>query len=215
MVKSRVRIYIEGGSVGRSADNDFRRGWKKFLDELHQLAMANGFQSLEVVRGKSRRNAFERFAKHHQEYPDDLCFLLVDSEGPVRSKQQVWDVVARREGDQWAKPRWASEDDLFLIVQFVETWLVTDPDALRAFFGPDIDISKLPIDNLEARSKGDIDRALRDATMGCRKGPYRHGHAHAVLELVRPPRVKNLYHGNRLFAKVGERIEQNRQGGRR
>jgi hypothetical protein len=170
--------------------------------------VANGFQSLEVVRGKSRANAFQRFEKHHLEFPGDLCFLLVDSEGPVGSTQSVWDVVARREGDRWIKPVWASDDDLYLIVQFVETWLLTDPEALRSFFGPETNVSKLPNDNLEARNKGDIERALREATKSCRRGPYRHGHAHAVLERVRAQRVKSLYHGNRLFEKLGERIKR-------
>jgi hypothetical protein len=43
MVKRHVRVYIEGGAEGREANNDFRRGWKKFLYELHKRAMENGF----------------------------------------------------------------------------------------------------------------------------------------------------------------------------
>ena len=42
MVKRHVRVYVEGGAEGKTADSDFRRGWKKFLDELHELARANG-----------------------------------------------------------------------------------------------------------------------------------------------------------------------------
>jgi len=32
MVKRHVRVYIEGGAEGKTADSDFRRGWKKFLN---------------------------------------------------------------------------------------------------------------------------------------------------------------------------------------
>jgi hypothetical protein len=207
VVKPRVRIYIEGGSTGRFADNDFRRGWKKFLDGLHRTAMSNGFHSLEVIRGQGRGNALRKFEKHHREYPDDLCVLLVDSEGPVTSHQNVWDVVANREGDRWIKPSWATENDLFLMVQFVETWLLTDPEALRLFFGPEFDASKLPNTNLEARSKDDIERALRSATKNCRKGSYKHGHAHQVLAHVRPENVQVLKHGKRLFETVTKLIK--------
>lgn len=67
MVKQRcVRVYIEGGAEGRTADSDFRRGWKKFLTELHELARRNGFHALEIVRGKGRGNAFKRFVTHEQ-----------------------------------------------------------------------------------------------------------------------------------------------------
>lgn len=76
MVKKRVWVYIEGGAEGKTADSDFRRGWKKFLMELHELARANGYFSLEIVRGKGRGNAYRKFIKHKAAHPNDLCVLL-------------------------------------------------------------------------------------------------------------------------------------------
>src|SRR5579871_5071622 len=152
MVKRCVRIYIEGGATGRAADSDFRRGWKKFLMELHEVALTNGFHSLEVVRGKGRRNAFDRFSKYHKEFPGDLCVLLVDSETSVPEGQGVWDTVRRLESD-WQKPRWATERHLYLMVQFVEAWILTDQEALAQFFGKKFDPQGLPTQKLDARSK--------------------------------------------------------------
>lgn len=206
MVKRHVRVYIEGGAEGKIADSDFRRSWKKFLNELHEIAMANSYHSLEVVRGKGRGNAFRRFKKHELEYPDDLCVLLVDSEGPVASGQKVWDVVAQRPDDRWEKPDWARESHLYLIVQFVETWLLTDQEALRTFFKIDFKANQLPETDLEQRSKDEIDRALKAVTRELGKRAYHHGQANEIIKFVRPERVKTLSHGRRLFISLGSLI---------
>jgi hypothetical protein len=181
VVKKCVRIYIEGGAEGKTADSDFRRGWKKFLNELHELARVNGYYSLEIVRGKGRSNTFRRFAKREDKHPNDLCVLLADAETRVPEDSSLWDVVANREGDKWQCPSWATEGHLYLMVHFVETWLITDPDALKAFFRKGFKSDALPTTNLEDRSKTEIERALKKATEGSSKGPYRHGQAHEII----------------------------------
>lgn len=203
---SKVRFYIEGGSTGGYADLDFRRGWRKFLAELHELARKSGYHGVEVVRGKGRGNAFRRFTRHRAEYPTDLCVLLVDSETAVPKNANVWNVVKNRTGDGWIKPKWVNEANLYLMVHFVETWLLTDPDALKTFFGSKFDGSQLPDTILESRSKSDIEKALKKATRLCKSGPYSHGHAHRVIEYVRPERVKTVFHGKRLFDEMAKLI---------
>lgn len=207
MVTRYVRIYIEGGSEGRGENNDFRRGWKKFLMELHNLARENGYHKLEVVRGKGRGNAYQRFTKYKKEYPDDLCVLLVDSEMAVPNNSRVWDIVECREGDRWARPPWATERHLYLMVHFVETWLLTDQAALHKFFKRGFNAGPLPTANLEGRSKDEINRALERATEHSQKGAYRHGQAHEIIELVDPDKVKTLKHGRRLFNTLGKLIK--------
>ena len=212
MVKpSCVRLYIEGGAEGRTADNDFRRGWKKFLMELHILAREKGFNSLEVVRGKSRANTFERFSKYNKEFPSDLCVMLVDSETTVPEGRKVWDTVQLREGDHWVKPNWATERHLYLMVPFVEAWILTDHQALSQFFGAGFDAAKLPKTNIDKLSKGRIEKELEKATKNSSKGQYRHGQAHEVLEIVLPERVKTLYDGRRLFEELSKLIQEKAQ----
>lgn len=205
-MKKYVRIYIEGGAKGRTADNDFRRGWKKFLIELHELSRKNGYQSLEVVRGKGRGDAFRRFRHYQKQYPSDLCVLLVDAEMVISANAKVWDVVAQREGDEWQRPEWATEQHLYLMVAFVETWLLTDQEALGTFFKRGFNKKPLPTTNLEDRSKNDVEHALKQATTNCKNGPYKHGQAHEVIEFVRPEKVKTLNHGARLFNELGRLI---------
>jgi hypothetical protein len=207
VVKRHVRVYIEGGAVGRTADSDFRRGWKIFLNELHEIARDNGYQSLEVVRGQGRSNTFHRFQNHQKECPDDLCVLLVDSEIEVPEGMRVWDVVARREGDKWHRPPWATEQHLYLMVVFVETWLLTDQEALQSFFKNNFNARPLPTTNLEQRSKDQIEQALKEATKICKNGPYQHGQAHEIIGIVRPERVRTLRHGLRLFQELGNLIK--------
>lgn len=207
MVKKCVRIYIEGGAEGKKADNDFRRGWKKFLIQLHDLARANGYFSLEIVRGEGRADAYRRFKKYKIKHPIDLCVLLVDSETAVPNGTLVWDVVKNRVGDKWQRPSWAAENHLYLIVPFVETWLVTDRDALQSFFKRGFNPKPLPTTNLETRSKNEIEQALNNATKSSLKGAYKYGQAHEIIELVSPDKVKTLHHGERLFETLGRMIQ--------
>lgn len=207
MVKKCVRVYIEGGAEGRLADSIFRQNWKKFLFVLHDLARENGYHALEIVRGKGRGDAYRRFKRYKNNYPIDLCVLLVDSETAVTEDTLVWDVVKNREGDKWERPSWATENHLYLMVESVETWLLTDQDALNEFFKRDFNAKSLPTTNLEVRSRGEIDDALKNATRNCQKGIYKHGHANEIIGLVSPEKVKTLNHGKRLFQNLGDMIE--------
>lgn len=205
-MKKHVRVYIEGGAEGKQADSDFRRAWKKFLNELHELARDNGYHSLEIVRGKGRANTFRRFTKREAKYPSDLCVLLADAETNVPEDARLWDVVAQRPEDKWQRPTWATERHLYLMVHFVETWILTDQDALQRFYQRGFNPKSLPTMNLETRSKDEINEALKRATQNSSKGPYRHGQAHEIIEIVDTKSVKTLKHGQRLFESMGSLI---------
>jgi Domain of unknown function (DUF4276) len=207
VVKRSVRVYIEGGATGSTADSDFRRGWKKFLNELHELARNQGFHRLDVVRGKGRSNTYNSFCAHKIKYSEDLCVLLVDSETSVLEYEKLWDVVKKREGDQWERPHWATESHIYFMVPFVEAWLLTDHDALKSFFGQKFDLTAIPTTDLENRTKIDIERALKKATSKTKKGSYRHGDSHSIIENTRPEKVKTLRHGRRLFESLGALIK--------
>lgn len=207
MVRRCVRVYIEGGGQGGTSDNDFRRGWKRFLIELHDLARNNGYHGLEVVRGRGRAETFHGFKKYMNEHPDDLCVLLVDAEMAVPDGARVWDIVSQRDGDKWQRPTWATENHLYLMTHFVETWLLTDQDALKAYFKRGFNSASLPTTNLEHRTKDEIEQALQRATRDSSKGAYRHGQAHEIMEIVNPDKVKTLSHGQRLFKSLGSLIK--------
>jgi hypothetical protein len=158
------------------------------------------------VRGKGRARTFDSFSKHNMGHPDDLCVLLVDAETVVPQNNHVWDVVARRAEDRWQRPPWATENHLYLMVHFVETWLLADQDALQTFFGRDFNRRPLPTTDLESRSKDEIETALHKATKDSSKGAYRHGQAHEIIGIIKPERVKQLWHGRRLFHSLSNLI---------
>jgi hypothetical protein len=55
-----------------------------------------------------------------------------------------------------------------MMVTCVETWMVSDRQALHKVFGAGLQTSALlPVDDLEHRSKSDVQRALENATRDC------------------------------------------------
>ncbi len=202
-----VHVYIEGGAPGRAADNDFRRGWKKFLERLHRHARDCGYDGLNPIRGKGRSETFRRFKQDIEANRSDLCVLLVDSEGPVHGNQNVWEVVFNRDG--WRKPDGATSSHLYLMVQMVEAWLLSDHDALEKYFKGGLNRKNLPKTNLEQRSKDEVNNALIAATRDSQRGAYRHGQAHEILEFVKPEYVMTLTHGHRLFDTLAKLIKDN------
>lgn len=159
MVK--VAIYIEGGGDGRDLERRFRRGWAKFI-----AAVGVGRRP-KVVRGGARAETFKRFATAVAgDGADCLSILLVDSEAAVTEGQTVWQHLAAN--DSWKRPAGASEDKAFLMVHFMETWLLADRAALRAYFGRAFNEKAIPRwQNLEAVPKNAVLHALDRATAAC------------------------------------------------
>lgn len=114
--------------------------------------------------------------------------------------------MKNRKGDGWSRPSWATDRHLYLMTHFVETWLLTDHDALVRFFKRGFAAKYLPTTKLEERSKDDVEKALKKATKDCQRGCYRHGQAHEVIEKVAPEKVKTLFHGSRLFEEMDKLI---------
>lgn len=183
MVK--LTIYIEGGGDGRDLERRFRRGWGKFL------AATGVGRRPKIVRGGARAQTFKRFATAVAgDGADRLPILLVDSEAAVDEGQTVWGHLAANDG--WKRPAGANEGAAFLMVQFMETWLLADREALRTYFGHEFKEKAIPRwPNLEAVSKKDAMRALDRATAACSR-PYAKGRvSFELLAATDPARVES------------------------
>jgi hypothetical protein len=124
----------------------------------------------KVIRGGGRLQTFDMF-KTAVANPrgDEVPVLLVDSEGPVADGVSAWKHLRKR--DKWERPDGAGDDQAFLMVQVMETWLLADRDALRGYFGAafrDNALKDWP--KLEAVPKATVYQALDQATAGCAKG---------------------------------------------
>ena len=178
----RVRIFIEGG--GTASDGVFTEGWRKFFVAAGLLG-----QMPRVVRGEGREQTFDKFKTALQRRrPDELPILLVDSEGPVAAGHSAWQHL--RHQDNWEQPQGAADDSTYLMVQVMETWFLADREALRGFFGPQLNENHFrEWPDLEEVHKDSALNALERATSNCQK-PYRKGKvSFELLGQIEPQRV--------------------------
>jgi hypothetical protein len=130
-----------------------------------------------------RDEAFKKFMHEIESPTSDFVVLLVDSEGPVRKPPRLH----LKERDHWDLPG-VGEDNIHLMIQLMETWIVSDVDTLARFYGNKFRQSALPgAVNLENTQKRDIEKALARATKGTAKGAYKKiSHAGTLLERLDP-----------------------------
>lgn len=151
MVKA--KIYIEGGGDSKALGSLFRESWRTFF----RAAGLEG-RMPAVVRGGSRNETWAQFAAAvAKAVIDEVPILLVDAEGPVASGHTAWRHLAERDG--WSRPTGAKDDQAFLMVQFMETWLLADAKGLAKYFGAAFRASAL-------RSWTDLEAVPRETVLG-------------------------------------------------
>ncbi len=184
MVKPMVKLFVEGGGDSDALKTECRQAFTKLLER----AGVKGRMPRVVACG-ARRNAFEQFCTA-LEGKGDLAILLVDAESAVTHKSP-WDHVATREGDKWVRPKGATEEQLHLMVECMESWFLADPRALAAFYGRGFHASKLPTGKPESLSKADLYSKLKEATKDTKtKGSYGKGaHSFKLLATLDPSLV--------------------------
>ena len=190
------KIYIEGGGEGRDLDIRFREAWTKFFKSA-----GLSDRMPRPVRGKGRANTFDLFSTAlRNSQVAEMPLLLLDSADSVTQGHSVWERLKVRDG--WDKPDKATDGYAYLMVQVMETWLLADLDALRAYFGNDFKPTKIPAwTDLEAQSKQNILDALDKATVGCGAKRYAKGKiSFEVLGRINPESVKQKCpHARRLL----------------
>ena len=180
-----ITIFMEGGGRGLATKNRLRRGMDAFLREPRQAASARSWR-WQVVCCGDRGRAFKAFREEIQHGAPGVAVLLVDSEDPVMAAT-FREHLERR--DRWTF-EFASEDRIHLMVQTMETWIVADRAALKAYYGEGLDEHELlGLDELETASA--VGKALERATRHTGKGEYRKiGHASDLLRRIDPETVR-------------------------
>ena len=181
-----VQIFVEGGGKGRDTRPRCREGFtayfQKIVPERHLPRI--------IVCG-SRDDAFSRFdAAVAMCGANEICVLLVDSEGPVTAADEVAHLSAR---EPWVFPKLTRHRG-FLMVQAMEAWFLADREALARFYGNGFLAKSLPgrATDIEAIPKRDLEPSLQHAAAPTSKGEYhkvRHGFA--LLALIDPQKVEN------------------------
>ncbi len=209
MVKSANKpkrcVYVEGAGDGQSVQ---RSELRQALSRV--LGRAGVTRRPRIIPCGGRRKAYERFC--HGLVAGQDAYLLVDAEEvvtpPLTEDEQgqfvgddPWAHVLRRKGDGWARPDGATDAQLHLMTVTMETWLLSDPDALESVFKA-LDRSKLPSEaiDLEQLSKPEIYDILKQATRATKAGVYGKGpHSFKVLMAVSPERLRTLLWAKRFL----------------
>ena len=191
-----IELYMEGGGGSGGSKQLLRVGMHQFLGKLRSAAREKGLE-LRVVCCGGRREAHSKSAAARKRA---VChvLLLVDSETIVKGDPREH-LVAE---DDWRDLASVPVEDIHLMVQVMETWLVADEDALQRYYGQDLRREELPgEENLECVAKADIIAAFDRATRHTQRGKYQKvGHATKLLAMINAERVRaRCWHCDRLF----------------
>ncbi len=192
-----IAIYMEGGGPKPNSQAMLRQGMGMFLAEIKNACRKKRWRWNLVCCG-TRDEAYKRFEKERRNRDNSIVVLLVDSETQVDVPAPTAHLAAR---DGW-NFHGADGDMVHLMVQMMETWIVADPDALKAYYGQGFRANTLPRhQNLEEVSKRNIEQALDRATHGTQKEEYHKiKHAKDLLQRIDPMTVREKCpHCERLF----------------
>lgn len=129
-----VAIFMEGGSVGPGSgakNTECRKG-------LHQLLKKCGFAGrLPVVYAcGGRADAFREFKNELRGNKRfEFAILWVDSEDPVADVEKTWAQLRARPGDNWTRPKGATDDQVLLMTTCMETLIAADRKTLLRVAG--------------------------------------------------------------------------------
>ena len=200
-----IRIYVEGGGDGKDTKSLVRKGFSIFLNELKSIARGKNIGWIIIAcgpRGEAKNNFFTALKSHL----DSFNVLLVDSESPV--KDIPWKHLKNL--DRWDLDE-SHNDNCHLMVQFMESWLIADVEALKKFYGQGFRKNDIPkTQNVELISKQIVESSLVKATSMTSKGKYhkiRHGPK--ILELLKTSIIRSkASHCDRLFTTLAKKMNE-------
>lgn len=126
----KVRLYVEGGPKGVHADGlrRFKNGFKQHLARLDPR-----LNNLDVSPCGSTIETIRDFARAARECGNDcIVALLVDSDAPVGAESPARHLEGKLNAAQVPQDGRAN---VFLMVQCMEAWLITDRSALEKCYG--------------------------------------------------------------------------------
>ncbi len=184
-----VTIFAEGGNDSASTTK-LRKAFGIFFQKLMPDR-----ETPTVLPCKGRSTTFRQFCKaiknptqgHHY-------FLLVDAEAPIEQGTSAWDHLNNRPGDNWERPDEARDDQVFLMVQCMESWFLADREAVEIWYAhQNFKPLKLPplIDgSIEPIAKDRVAEGLHAATKDTQASAYhKTRHGPLLLESIEPKKV--------------------------
>ena len=206
-----VLVYIEGegggerGAQRKSRDGDFRQAWRSFLQPLVDHAKEKGVVFFKCIPGRGGSTTEEAFSKPLPSQDGALRILLIDSEKPVNDISEPWKELGCK------PPSWATNDHCYLMVQCLETWLVSDVEGLAKHYNDPKRCFKESVipawPDLEKADRKTLQASLKKATADCSR-PYRHADGNLIVAKLNREKIKKLPSAKRLFEDLIEVIEE-------
>jgi hypothetical protein len=182
----KVHLYVEGGNPKTTGDLTTQA-----REAFRTLLSTEGVQVVVKAHG-GRGDTFKAFRlarrlKRHP--PEEPVLLLIDAEAPVSDVHRPWEHLKQR--DNWDADG-VPDADVLLMVQVMETWMLADPNALRAVFPHKLDDSKLPAPGLglEGLTNAQVYRALAQATQECSRPDGKGDHSFRVVQRLNPATLR-------------------------
>lgn len=185
MVAKKI-LFVEGES------GDLRQGFSKLLEK----SVRGNLPKINLGGGKF--HTIRKFLNNQLEA--DAILLLVDLDGPEAEKEQ----------DLQRNDLSLKQQNVFYMVQEMESWFLSQPVVLDTFFGPDPNSKKVS-DKLSKRKAIDIvhpKEVLKNVTKDSKRGTY-HEMKHAV-ELLKLLDAEQLESDFIDFKNLVERLRQQR-----
>lgn len=170
---SEARIFVEGEG------NLCREGFTSLLTKAGLRGRVP-----RIVACGARNRAYEQFRKHHLD--GKPAFLIVDSEDPVTAPEKTWDHLKQR--DKWDCPTGATDKQVFFMMTCMETWIISDRDALKRHYGQ-LQESALPNStptDLESIPRDKMLKALENATRTCSNAYKKGRRSYSVFSEIIP-----------------------------
>lgn len=161
----------------------FRGAFKRHLERLDPL-----LKNLEVVARGSTEHTIKSYVEGVRQFsPQCSVALLVDADGPVMGTPAKHIEAKLNSAHAPAQAR----NNIFLMVQCMESWLIADANALASCFGNKLRPRALPQNpDIELVARRDVASALDDAVKGTPAGQYRKVRdAIKILEKLSPEAV--------------------------
>jgi hypothetical protein len=200
-----IAVYFEGGGDSAETKAALRQGMSAFLKPLVDAARQRRCR-WSVTSCGGRDHACEAFLDALGKEPEKFNVLLVDSEAGVASLPRAH----LQQRDNWSL-HGAQEDQVHLMAQCMEAWLVADREALAGYYKQGFNAKALPDRiNLEEEPKTHIYAALEAATRQTQKGSYgKIKHASQLLRQVSPEKAQTRCpHCRRLFETIAGKITE-------
>lgn len=165
----KIKIYIEGGG-NRHLNGDLRRTFSKLLQEYG----VNG-NRYQIVAGGSRGETIKAIHKQSN------SIILIDSEEIIDTKTKL-EHLEKTESKESLKG--ITENNLFFMVVCMETWMVSDVEALKKYYGSNFKEAKIQNSDLIHKDKTTIMKMIKDSIRECQNNEYRKSESFKILEKV-------------------------------